>query len=79
MTQKTYTNHWDNSFSLSQIRFLAAFLGPLGLDRWPALGDTKCDVIYCAANQHVVTNVCQACPSGATNVAGNDASGQAVS
>ena len=36
---------------------------------------TQCATTSCVVNQHVLSNVCVACPAGTTNAAGDDASG----
>ena len=40
---------------------------------------TECEATLCDEDYHVVSNVCQACPSGESNLAGDDASGQDTS
>ena len=36
---------------------------------------TECEATLCDEDYHVVSNTCQACPSGESNLAGDDASG----
>ena len=52
---------------------------PAGSTKSPAVdslgGDSTCDAILCAENEHVESNVCTACPAGSERAAGDDATG----
>jgi hypothetical protein len=52
---------------------------PAGSNKSPAVdsmgGDSTCDAILCAENEHVASNVCTACPAGSERAAGDDATG----
>ena len=37
---------------------------------------TECEATFCDEDYHVVNNVCVGCPSGQSNLAGDDSSGQ---
>ena len=60
---------------------LGVYNGAAQLDDCGVCGgdDSSCAVTYCAANEHVVSNSCVACPAGTTNASGDDASGSDTS
>ena len=55
---------------ISNVVLVAVYLFHLG---------TECEATLCVEDYHVVNNTCIACPSGQSNLAGDDSSGQDTS